>query len=263
MVSSITGCPTDSNNVSHSCVAAYLHDLRDVPIIRSLEASNHVIIDSIDHYNEGFQTLQLDFSLGKCAPWPAVFDEQLKSLPTPQLLKNLSKHSDTNQRAATNYPSPPPTPKAKAKAQAKAQTRAKVIPVKPRPGLDYLQFSGTGIDADPYFCSGILHALPPQRGVPGFQRITMMKIFPPDFSADDLFTSSSNDSSSSNGNQTSWEGLNGASNVPAVVDESCWAYEGVVLPGGMTILGRWWSPADETADRLGTGPFIFWNVEDD
>jgi hypothetical protein len=26
--------------------------------------------------------------------------------------------------------------------------------------------------------------------------------------------------------------------------EALWAYEGVVLPGGRIILGRWWSPDD-------------------
>jgi len=29
-------------------------------------------------------------------------------------------------------------------------------------------------------------------------------------------------------------------------DEALWAYEGVVLPGGQIILGRWWSPEDYT-----------------
>lgn len=231
-------------NSSNNGVTAYLHDLHDVQIMRSLAANDHVIIDSIDHHDEGFQTLELDFSPESCIPWPAAFNEQLNSFPSPQLLKQLSKHSvNTNPRTAAGYPSPPSTPTTKARADA---------PKNPRSGLDYVQFSGIGMDADPYFCSGILHALPPQRGIPGFQRITMMKIFPPDVSASDLSATSSN---SSNGNATS--------TVSAAVDDSCWAYEGVVLPGGMTIIGRWWSPTDETVDRLGTGPFIFWNVEDD
>ena len=42
----------------------------------------------------------------------------------------------------------------------------------------------------------------------------------------------------------------------------CWAYEGVVLPGGMMILGRWWSPMDDDERRECMGPFIFWNVAD-
>jgi hypothetical protein len=66
----------------------------------------------------------------------------------------------------------------------------------------------------------------------------------------------------SNNNTGPSAALTGANDVPVVVDESCWAYEGVVLPGGMIMVGRWWSPADDTVDRLGTGPFIFWNVED-
>jgi len=28
----------------------------------------------------------------------------------------------------------------------------------------------------------------------------------------------------------------------AAIDNSLWAYEGVVLPGGMIIVGRWWHP---------------------
>ena len=42
-------------------------------------------------------------------------------------------------------------------------------------------------------------------------------------------------------------------------DESMlWCYEGVVLPGGMMIVGRWWSP--HTVNVL-TGPFLFWRVD--
>ena len=46
------------------------------------------------------------------------------------------------------------------------------------------------------------------------------------------------------------------------IGSGCWAYEGVVLPGGMVMLGRWWSPMDEHEARTCTGPFVFWNVED-
>ena len=47
----------------------------------------------------------------------------------------------------------------------------------------------------------------------------------------------------------------------AELNESCWAYEGVVLPGGMIMLGRWWCPQDETKRCM--GPFVFWNVDTD
>ncbi len=28
-------------------------------------------------------------------------------------------------------------------------------------------------------------------------------------------------------------------------EEALWAYEGVVLPGGQMMVGRWWSPEDD------------------
>lgn len=42
--------------------------------------------------------------------------------------------------------------------------------------------------------------------------------------------------------------------------DSLWAYEGVVLPGGMVMLGRWWSPTFDDGPEY-SGPFIFWNVD--
>ena len=81
------------------------------------------------------------------------------------------------------------------------------------------------------------------------------------------------------------------------VDNAIWAYEGIVLPGGKIMVGRWWNPIDpgdaedeeedsgnddddndddnenagdneneevedgvHVGQRLCTGPFIFWNV---
>ena len=46
------------------------------------------------------------------------------------------------------------------------------------------------------------------------------------------------------------------------IDGSCWCYEGVVLPGGMIMVGRWWSPVDASEDMECVGPFIFWHVEE-
>ena len=46
------------------------------------------------------------------------------------------------------------------------------------------------------------------------------------------------------------------------IDGSCWCYDGVVLPGGMIMVGRWWSPIDDSEDMECVGPFIFWNVEE-
>lgn len=235
---------------AYSVSKAYLHDLREVPIMRSFDRGEHVIIDTIDHSEDGFQTLEFDFTPENCPPWPAVFDEHLNSFPSPALLRKLSKYTtETEQRPESGYLSPPPTPGSESREDAQCA---------------YFPFSGAGIDADPYICSGIIHALPPQHGIPGWQRITMMKMFGLNSSGITSSQQAINPfASSSSSNNT--HGLSGGFStnvIPALIDESCWAYEGVVLPGGMIMLGRWWSPADETVDRLGTGPFIFWNVDD-
>jgi hypothetical protein len=79
-----------------------------------------------------------------------------------------------------------------------------------------LQFTGTGMDLeDDFHAIGWLNALPDQRGIPGWQRITFMKHF--------------------------------AEDLDDVDSDNLWAYEGVVLPGGRIIVGRWWF-ASETVN---------------
>lgn len=77
---------------------------------------------------------------------------------------------------------------------------------------------------------GQMHAIPPQAGIPGFQRIAFLMFFHD----------------------------NGAYDPSSV-----WAYEGCVLPGNHIIVGRWWWLAnDETRDDdIPSGPFMFWNVD--
>jgi hypothetical protein len=74
---------------------------------------------------------------------------------------------------------------------------------------------------------GRIHSIPPQAGIPGWQRLVMVKF---DADLDD----------------------------PGIDD--LWAYEGVVLPGSHMILGRWWFPGDDPLADGGSycGPFIFW-----
>lgn len=56
-------------------------------------------------------------------------------------------------------------------------------------------------------------------------------------------------------------------------DEDMWAYEGVVIPGGRVIVGRFWRPLEENPRRgvgevgyvgegLYSGPFVFWCVDE-
>jgi hypothetical protein len=79
---------------------------------------------------------------------------------------------------------------------------------------------------------GRVHAIPPQQGIPGFQRIAFIKFCKEKgtFNADQM-----------------------------------WEYEGCVLPGNRIIVGRWRHlPNDgfivEPIEQY-SGPFIFWNVD--
>lgn len=114
--------------------------------------------------------------------WPQLFEDRLRSLD------NASE------------------------SRVKAQGRSKPKPTN-RNG-ESLQFVGTGEDLeDDFNAIGWLNPLPPQWGIPGWQRITFMKHF--------------------------------MENFDEVEQDNLWAYEGVVLPGGRIILGRWWYASEQ------------------
>ncbi|OAK98834.1 hypothetical protein IQ06DRAFT_327330 [Phaeosphaeriaceae sp. SRC1lsM3a] len=95
-----------------------------------------------------------------------------------------------------------------------------------------IQFSGNGVDLDDdFYALGWLNPLPAQYGIPGWQRITFMKHFMDDFDQVD--------------------------------QDNLWAYEGVVLPGGRIILGRWWhAEGGVNMENDYNGPFILWAVDE-
>ncbi|KAF1956167.1 hypothetical protein CC80DRAFT_472857 [Byssothecium circinans] len=80
---------------------------------------------------------------------------------------------------------------------------------------------------DHFYATGFLNPLPDQCDILGWQRITLMKHFEEDLSDHD--------------------------------GDNLWAYEGVVLPGGKIILGRWYYASEDENDY--SGPFILWQVE--
>ena len=133
------------------------------------------------------QTLELDFIEPGKLPWPKVFEERLQSLRPPLV---------------------PAQPQ---------RTRAQKSRAKPKlANIEYksIQLTGNGIDEDDkFFASGWLNPLPPQCGIPGWQRISFMKHFLNDYDQVD--------------------------------EDDLWAYEGVALPGGRIILGRWWGATVE------------------
>lgn len=145
------------------------------------------------------------------------------------------------------------------------------------------------MDENEFLTAGTVSALPPQNGIPGWMRMTMIKYFP---RVDD-----DNDQRNDNTFGMTLPGklvqppqlahtpafdLNGID-----TDAGIWAYEGIVLPGGEIMVGRWWSPDSEVAldengfeipvpgaglgldeggraaTELYSGPFIFWCVDED
>jgi len=71
---------------------------------------------------------------------------------------------------------------------------------------------------------GRIHALPPQHGIPGFQRVCFIMLQPDH-------------------------------------KNNRWGYEGCVFPGGNIIIGRWWDATNPgTEERVYSGPFILWKV---
>lgn len=127
---------------------------------------------------------------GRRLPWPSVFEDRLRSLT-----------NDTGKQGITTQ------------GRSLARSTASSI-----------QFEGKGEDLDDeYMALGWLNILPPQGGIPGWQRITFMKHFTQDYN-----------------------NLN---------EDNLWAYEGVVLPGGRIILGRWWF-ASEQGHRNVSDPMV-------
>lgn len=103
-----------------------------------------------------------------------------------------------------------------------------------QPLPDVKEFFGLGTDTSiTYHINGRIHDLPPQNGIHGFQRISMIKYLP------------------------DWTGNYGPNRT------QYWAYEGIVVPGGQVMLGRWWDPLVQNIGDGGSycGPFIFWCTE--
>jgi hypothetical protein len=53
--------------------------------------------------------------------------------------------------------------------------------------------------------------------------------------------------------------------MAAAIDDmdltSLWAYEGVVLPGGEMMIGRWWKAQNGEDEEMYSGPFLMWCMD--
>ena len=212
-------------------------------------------------------------------PWNTIFEEHCHALSHPSV-QYMRKHASTQGTAASSKTntgkSPPRTTRAQVRNNPEAvldsgpetvenlastpssiQNAMNQSSGEQRP-LE-LPFKATGMDEELFLASGWVTALPPQQGIPGWQRFTMVKFFIPDWYDFDP-------------ELDSLEELNlkeVAQLACAAGIEGLWCYEGIVLPGGNVTVGRWWSPA--TGSGLGmekpdgdgaySGPFFWWCVD--
>jgi hypothetical protein len=150
--------------------------------------------------------MQIEFPKETKFPWPQLFEDHLDSIAFHQkYAKPAGRRAQRSNRSPTSAHIP------------EDKTR---------------RFEGTGYDDEDFYAAGWLNPLPPQHGVIGWKRMTMMKFF---------------------------MDINGLVDIDAL-----WAYEGVVLPGGEIIVGRWWAPDDSSEIgkmTMYSGPFILWNVD--
>jgi len=165
-----------------------------MPLIRRLspDSGSFTFQDmNINAGEEAIQRLRLEFPEEKMFdfPWPRLFEYFLKSLPKNE----------------------PPKPKRMTRAQHRKEMSEEDIELQDMSQYKNLRFIGNGYDDETFLSSGWLNPLPPQQGIPGWQRVTMMKYF-----VDPI--------------------------TGHMDDDALWAYEGVVLPGGQIMVGRWWSP---------------------
>ena len=201
----------------------------DVHNIRKSLANPPIFIDDLEE-SIGLQSMELDFSpAASSKAWPEAFQSCVNGMPPLSLCKKLDrlqKAQPSNTGLHTgNVPS----------SVLSTNTA-------PRHGQHYHQFCGKGSGYAEFICKGILHPLPPQQGIPGWQRITFVQYlalgnglrgqFPPDYPPRVTYD---------------WD-----------IDICSWSFEGVVLPGGKIMMGRWWSPTEPDRAKLWTGPFLYW-----
>lgn len=182
-------------------------DREEIDMIRGGLHHEEAILDQLNGEEDpdhAFQELNLNASDESQRSWPPVFESHLQSLTMP-------------------------ASRARTRAQRSSNADSESNPI--NFATQSLRFQGGGQDSsENFFADGWLNPLPPQHGIPGWQRITMMKYFV------------------ENGN---------------IDMDALWAYEGIMLPGGRLMVGRWWCPSDGYGQRMYSGPFILWNVDKD
>ena len=283
-----------SHELKLTTTTAYLPDQNDVTVLRELKLNGkhktrHIICPDEFENDKAFHSMDFDFSpQGNTVAWPKAFEDHLHAMPSTQHCLEFEQEARKNLRRKvldargvdlvpvtskriklttlhTNIGSPLPSPSALSPVSPQTPTFAPTL-MAPRKGRDYLPFCGT-IEAqgkDVYGTSGILHNIKDQEGIPGFQRVSFMKfkMNVPDFSAASTSNAVPYTPSLPPTSAVSTHFPFGTEDDDDMqVTENTWCYEGIVLPGGHMILGRWWSPVDDDEQRA-TGPFVYWCVDE-
>ncbi|KAL8700970.1 MAG: hypothetical protein Q9201_005162 [Fulgogasparrea decipioides] len=253
--------------VRSSANALIVHPLREsLTEYEHNHISNWVYTEGIFTGGDEFLNLNIDPDPQPGVPWPEVFEQEVHGLPynfdslatwiDPPQLQTIEKPKDKASRArfSKETTSPKSGPDAyrqplRWRVMTDAMENRKYSGTKTSVNeVKYKVFTGTGDlnagDLDLNF-AGIVHPLPPQFGIPGWQRFSMVSFdTPPTGSIE-----------------------NGFLDAEEQDLRVCWRYEGVILPGGNVILGRYhmgdhlrdWEDPDQINKR---GPFIYWNVPD-
>ncbi|KAL8727925.1 MAG: hypothetical protein Q9181_005526 [Wetmoreana brouardii] len=228
--------------------------------------SNHVYTGGVFTGGDEFLNLNIDPEPHPDVQWPDVFEQEVHGLPFN--LDSLAFWADSPQLQTIEKPkdktSRPRFSKEKTSSKSGPDAYREPLPWRVMtdamenrkyPGTKisvndarYKVFTGTGdLNAGDQSLNfaGIVHPLPPQFGIPGWQRFSMVSFVTPATGSID-------------------KGYLDAEELHLHVQ---WRYEGVILPGRNVILGRYhigdryrnWDDPDQLNLR---GPFIYWNVPD-
>lgn len=274
----------------------YLDVLELQPVrSRSPDSGRDIVEDLFNDDGDDFSELTVGYPESATSlPWPNVLEEILcaKSHPSTEHLRSFETGSDI---ADTSHGASPTTRMRRPTSSASRKTRSKAKKINKDTALDELDtvgsnirsvpigaeslaFKAIGMESDPFLAAGYLNPLPRQNGIGGWQRFTMAKYFSPEPAFEDEQAGLSIHRQFERLKEILANDQEFATLLHDVgPSEDLWAYEGVVLPGGKMILGRWWAPEerdpaagiglgtapDDSAPILYSGPFIYWCVDGD
>ncbi|KAL9614851.1 MAG: hypothetical protein Q9167_000684 [Letrouitia subvulpina] len=177
--------------------------------------------------------------------WTDYLEGETRALPTSPLYSKETHNLDEVSNDARSQVLQEPLHATECINISDDQSTLHSLPLQPlqyqaHHGRKFQQFFGAVQDNCMKTCvqTSIVHRLSPIHGIPGWKRITIVRL-------------------NIGANQGSIaEGVD----LKSVGDEDIeYIMQGVVLPGGKIILGRWWDLTD-LKNAVSSGPFMLWNV---